>query len=176
MLEKLEPRERLMLTGLLVFLVLILLGFIVSRIVNFRQDKNETAELYRGHVGRMARIRNTLQNLPPAPKLPDKTEMAEKAEALARKQNLQSPDIKSDNIRTVKYERVEVKIRFHGEPLQNILKFVHEVEFGNSLHARVGEFDFSRAVSAKEVYDASLTLYVQKPIVKKNKRRGSGTK
>ena len=163
MLDKLNPRERLLMTGLGALLVLGLLVLGGSKIREMRAKKSDDVGGFRDMLGQISSIRDTIRELPPAPIPPDKTQLVADASRLAEKHKLKATDIRDREETSRRYIVVHVELTFNGVPLKSVLELVHDVEYGKQIAARVSRLVFRRSLPTKEVYDVNLTLSAQKP-------------
>ncbi len=163
MLDKLNPRERLLLTGLIALLAVGVLVLGGRKIREMRAKKSEDVGGFRDMLSQITNIRDTIRELPEAPPPPDKTQLVAAASQLAEKHKLKAQDIRDRDETTPRYIQVHVELTFNGVPLRNVLEFIHDVEYGRQIAARVSRLVFRRSLPTKEVYDVNLTLSAQKP-------------
>ena len=163
MLEKLNPRERLLMTGLLALIAIGLLGLGGSKIRDMRAKKREDVGGFRDMLGQISSIRDTIRELPPAPNPPERTQLVADASRLAEKHKLKATDIRDREETSRRFVQVHVELTFNGVPLMSVLELIHDVEYGKQIAARVSRLVFRRSLPTKEVYDVNLTLSAQKP-------------
>lgn len=163
MLEKLNPRERIMVVALLGALALAVGFLAVRKISGMRERKSDDVRSYRDMLSTITSIRDTIRELPPAPNPPDKTQLVADASRLAQKHNLKAIDIRDREETSRRYVRVHVELTFNGVPLKNVLEMAHDVEYGKQIAARISKLIFRRSLPTKEVYDVNMTLTAQKP-------------
>ncbi len=169
MLDKLNPRERIMVLVLVGVGLVAGLYFVGKKIGDMRAKITKRVAAARKNARKIERIRDTISRLPRAKALDTKLQLMTKASQLAREHDLKSSDIRDRVEKTRRVERVRVEMTFNSVPLAKIMKFIHSVEQEKRINARIGSLVFRRSLPSKEVYDVSLSLMIEKPRERKRK-------
>lgn len=167
MLDKLSQRERLMLIGLLGVGLLGLVFFGGRKVMELRQKISKDVISARERVVKMEKLKNDILSLPSAKSFPDKDNFLAQATSLMTKHGLKATNRRSrvDTSRTE--EIIIVELAFTGTPLQPVIKFLHDVEYGKVVNAQVGGLVFRKPLPKREIYDVKVSLMIRKPKEKK---------
>ena len=164
MLEKLNPRERLLIVAFGGTLLLLLLGFIGLKVKEQRDTIRQSVGEARDDVTRMSRLVADIKGMPAGGPLPDENEFLAKTTQL-----LESMKFTPQNIRSRKEnptrteEQIIVEMTFAGVSLKDAINFLHAVEYGKQIPARVGVLEFRKPLAQREIYDMRITLVITRP-------------
>jgi type II secretory pathway component PulM len=164
MLEKLTPRERLLVVAVGGFFILGLLFFLGLKIVEQRDTIHERVVEARDDVQKMKRLRDQIRAMPASAPLPDENEFLSKTTAMLDRLKLQQQSIRS--IRepgSAGQEIIKVEIIFNLVSMKDIIALLHAVEFGREVPARVSSLDLRKPLAGREVYEVKIHLAITKP-------------
>ncbi len=164
MFDKLNDRERLFIVfGVAIFLLLGLI-FLGKKIGDMRARISEDVAAAREETAKIIRLRDAINNLPSPQSLPDMNQFISQTSQLMEKHSLQAADIRNRTESTArKEEMLIVELTFNGVGLREIIKFLHDVEFGGKVNARVGNLVFRKPLPQREIYDVKISLEIIKP-------------
>lgn len=162
-LEKLNPRERLFLQGLVIFLLILGAGSILRVVVRSRSALHEEAMLSGQRVAQMLRVEKQIVSLPAEKEIPDMNLLKSRVFALLEKYNLKG-DIK-DSVQSLSRseELMSVNISINGTPLQPVISFLYEIEYGGAINATIGDFQFTKPLPERDIYDVRISVGVRRP-------------
>lgn len=164
MLEKLNERERLMLFLLLGVALLAAIFFGGTRVAAVRKKISKDVAKARTQVVQMERLRTAIQSLPTAKSLPDMNRFIEQTTSLMNRHELNASDIRNRMDTSSRTEDVMiVELSFSGAQLHPIMRFLHDVEYGGAINARVGSLIFRKPLPRREIYDVRLSLTIRRP-------------
>lgn len=158
MLDNLNPRERLFIIGGGTVLLFVLLFFGFRMILLRRQKIHDDAIQAKARFSRIERMAATIKSLPPADKLPGINEL--KAEVFSRSERFNlKPDIKEHVEQPSRDEKLIVlDLNIQGAILKDVIDFLHDIEYKNSIKARVRSINLKRSLPGREIYDVKMSL------------------
>lgn len=163
MLEKLNPRERLMVLGMGGLLAAGLVIFGGLKIMEQRESIHERVIEARDDVQKMKRLRDQIRAMPASAPLPDENEFLAKTTAMLDRLKIQQQSIRS--IREPAsggQETVKVEIIFNLISMKDVISLLHAVEFGREVPARVSSLDMRKPLAGREVYEVKIHLAITK--------------
>lgn len=161
MLEKMNPRERLMVLGLAGLLGFVALLFLALKIQEQRQSIRESVNTAAANVQRIKRLRDAINAMPSSAPLPDENQFLTQTTALLDRLKLSPQNIRSHKDSPSRdQEQIAVELTFAGIALKDALAFLHAVEFGREVPARVGNLEFRKPLPNREIYDMRIQLVI----------------
>ncbi|MBM9498879.1 hypothetical protein JWG44_01240 [Leptospira sp. 201903071] len=164
MLEKLEPRERLIVLVGIGAILLLIVFLAVQKIVNIRQGLTERVQDSRTAPVKLDKIiqeYNDFRSLDSSGGDSDVSAIYAKLDEIFLKYGLKekiSTMKDSYAIEDKKYKRTTIDINFRSVTLDNIFRFVYDIEKNKMINARVEYLNFRKPFQGKEVYDVNLKL------------------
>ncbi|MBL8022213.1 MAG: hypothetical protein JNM27_21235 [Leptospirales bacterium] len=161
MLEKMNPRERLMVLGLAGLLGLVALLFLAMKIQEQRESIRDSVNQAAADVQRIKRLRDDIIAMPSSAPLPDENEFLTKTQALLDRLKFTPQNIRSHKDNPSRdQEQIVVELTFAGVALKDAIAFLHAVEFGREVPARIGNFEFRKPLPNREIYDMRIQLVI----------------
>jgi len=167
MFEQLNERERMLVMATGALLGLLLVFFLGFSIYRMRQKIAEEVVAARNDLTAIINIRSDIRSLPSGSEIPEMNDFLSRVSTLIKKHNLDARNISEgrESNRRDQEETLTAELQFSGIPLNNIISFLHDVEYGNQIPAgRVKELTFRKPFPNREIYDIRLVLMVKRPI------------
>ncbi|MDV6237008.1 hypothetical protein CH379_015360 [Leptospira ellisii] len=164
MLEKLEPRERLLVLGGIGLILLILLFLVVRKVVTLRQGLSERVQDSRTAPVKLDKIIqefNDFRSLDSSGGESDVSALYAKLDEIFVKYGLKekiSTMKDSSAVEDKKYNRITIDINFRSVTLDNVFRLIYDIEKNKMVNARVEYLNFRKPFQGKEVYDVNLKL------------------
>jgi len=162
-LEKMTPRERLLVQGFFVFLLIVALFYMIRMITSRRDQLHEEALLSGQKVEKMLRLERQISSLPPAKEIPDRNQLKAQVFSLLDKNGLKG-DIQDGLESVSRTEEILIEnISINGTPLHPVVNFLYDIEYGGSINATIGNFQFRKPLPDREIYDVKISVTVRRP-------------
>ncbi|TGK35014.1 hypothetical protein EHQ12_15540 [Leptospira gomenensis] len=164
MLEKLEPRERLLVLGGIGLILLLILFLAVRKVVTLRQGLSERVQDSRTAPVKLDKIIqefNDFRSLDSTGGETDVSALYAKLDEIFVKYGLKEKisTMKDSNaVEDKKYNRITIDINFRSVTLDNIVRLIYDIEKNKMVNARVEYLNFRKPFQGKEVYDVNLKL------------------
>lgn len=158
MLDKLEPRERLLLfvgAALIAVMGLFVFGRMVA---GMRKRVSEDVAARRAAVQQMIRLRDNISGLKAAREQPNRSQFVADVNNLLSQYGLNASAFNEKQQSAPGRTIYVISMTLRAVSLEALLKYLHAVEYGRRVPASVENIRINRAVSGKEVYDVNLTL------------------
>lgn len=158
MLDKLEPRERILLIGGAALIAVVLL-FVFGRTVSqMRERVSEDVAARRAAVQQMIRLRDNIGSQK-APREPlTRSQFVANVNNLLSQYGLNASAFNEKEQSAPGRKIFVISMTLRSVSLEALLKYLHAVEYARRVPASVENIRINRAVSGKEVYDINLTL------------------
>jgi type II secretory pathway component PulM len=163
MLDKLEPRERLLVfvgAGLIAIVLLVLLG---GRVRSMRERVSEEVAARRAAVQQMVRLRNSIAGLKAPSTPPNRTEFVANVNNLLSQYGLNASAFNEKEQSAPGRTIYVISMTLRAVNLEDLIKYLHAVEYSRRVPAVIENIRINRAVSGKEVYDVNVTLSLSVP-------------
>lgn len=160
MLEKLEPRERTVVIGGAVVALLALAFLGGSWFVRARAQIAQRVQQSRVIAGEMTQLKRQILSMQAANPLPEQSSFLQNVNNSLTKFNLNSSSFQETGTQTQNGQTTYgVNIRLAQVRLEDLIKFLHEMEYPRELPAPVVDnIKIQRAPSGREVYEVTMTI------------------
>ncbi|MEQ9362930.1 MAG: type II secretion system protein GspM [Leptospirales bacterium] len=163
MLDKLEPRERVLLFAGAAVIAVVLL-FVFGRTVSrMRERVSEDVAARRAAVQQMIRLRDNITGLKAPTTPPNRSQFVANVNNLLSQYGLNASAFNEKEQSAPGRTIYVISMTLRSVSLEALLKYLHAVEYGRRVPASVENIRINRAVSGKEVYDINLTLSLSVP-------------
>ncbi|MDF3821525.1 hypothetical protein P3G55_16590 [Leptospira sp. 96542] len=164
MFDRLNDRERILVTGLIVVVGLLGVYTILSLLVGLRESLTEEIFETRSQATQMDRVireYNFLKGLQTGGSEEDVSIMYSKLDQILVRYNLK------DKVQTMKdtnnsikkeYIKISIDVSFRSVVLQDIMKLIYDIEKNKQIQAKVDLLTFRKPFVEKEVYDVNLRI------------------
>ncbi|MCB1179441.1 MAG: hypothetical protein KDK36_17800 [Leptospiraceae bacterium] len=163
MLNNLDDRERLIVFGGIGLVIVLLFVNVVIKVFKFRNDLTEELIESKGNfiaMDRAIKDYNFYRSLKTGEE-EDANQIFAKLDTIMVRYALKEKlyDIPKDSRTTEQrnYERLSIEIHFRSVVLQDIMKFIYDIEMNKQLNGKVTNLNF-RKVMGKELYDVNLRI------------------
>ncbi|EMJ95587.1 hypothetical protein [Leptospira alstonii] len=164
MLDKLEPRERLIVLGGIGAILLLIVFMTIRKVVTLRQGLTESVQDSRTAPVKLDKIIqefNDFRSLDSSGGEADVSAVYAKLDEIIVRYGLKEKisTMKDFNsIEDKKYNRITIDINFRSVTLDNIFRLIYDIEKNKMINARVEYLNFKKPFQGKEVYDVNLKL------------------
>ncbi|MCG6168059.1 hypothetical protein LFX25_09500 [Leptospira sp. FAT2] len=164
MLEKLEPRERLIVLGGIGLILLLIVFMAIRKVVTLRQGLTERVQDSRTAPVKLDKIIqefNDFRSLDSSGGETDVSAIYAKLDEIFVRYGLKekiSTMKDSNSIEDKKYNRITIDINFRSVTLDNVFRLIYDIEKNKMINARVEYLNFRKPFQGKEVYDVNLKL------------------
>mgnify|MGYP001796181217 CR=1 FL=1 len=158
MFEKLEPRERLFLFGggaLILVLLLVFFGLMIRRA---RVQVEEDVAQRRAMLNQIAALKSSIDSLEDSGAPPNRSQFVASVNSLLSQYGLNVSDFKDDERTDPTGTTYVVNMRLRAVKLDDLMRYLHAIEYGRRTSASIESIRISRSVSSQEVYDVKLQL------------------
>ena len=163
MLEKLNPRERLLLIyigGSAAVLILIYLAvLLITKRFELRDESSKAIQ----NIHKMSRLERQIASLPPMQNVPDLNQLKSQIFNALEKNGLKGNISDRTESISKKEEMLIVNININGVQFSSVMDFVYDIEYGRGINASIGKLTFNRPLAERELYDVKISVYVRKP-------------
>ena len=163
MLDKLEPRERLLLAVGAVVVSLALIFFFGRMISRMRERVSEDVASRRAAVQQMIRLRDSIVGTKAPSRPPNRSQFVADVNNLLSSNGLNASAFNEKEQSAPGRTIYVISMTLRAVNLEDLLKYLHAIEYGRRVPAVIENIRINRAVSGKEVYDVNLTLSLSVP-------------
>ncbi|EMY79093.1 hypothetical protein LEP1GSC060_1023 [Leptospira weilii serovar Ranarum str. ICFT] len=175
MLDKLEPRERLIVLGGIGAILLLIVFMTIRKVVTLRQSLTESVQDSRTAPVKLDKIIqefNDFRSLDSSGGETDVSGVYAKLDEIIVRHGLKEKISTMKDFNSVeekKYNRITIDINFRSATLDNVFRLIYDIEKNKMINARVEYLNFKKPFQGKEVYDVNLKLstYSRVPGVKR---------
>ncbi|WP_411822687.1 hypothetical protein [Leptospira sp. 'Mane'] len=164
MFDRLNDRERMLVIGAVFLVAALGIYTILSVFVDLRNKLTE--EIYETRsqatqLDRVIREFNYLKSLQTGGSEEDVSVMYSKLDQIMVRYNLK------DKVQTMKdtttvirkdYNKIQIDVSFRSVLLQDIIKFIYDIEKNKQVQAKVDYLTFRKPFAEKEIYDVNLKV------------------
>lgn len=160
MWDKLNQRERLLLSFTLVFVFLVGIIFMGRLISQKRSELKQNIEKTRQELQMLIRLRDNIASIPNISNLPNRNELL-----TIITQKLQELQITPNNIRDREEKSgnkkiVIVELSFNGINLQKLFQFIYDIEY-NRNGIKINELLIRKPLPGRDIFDVRMNIYVE---------------
>ncbi|EMY68750.1 MULTISPECIES: hypothetical protein [Leptospira] len=164
MFDRLNDRERVLVTGLISFVALLGIYTIITLFSDLRNSLTEEifeTRTQATELDRVIREYNYLRGLQSGGSEEDVSVMYSKLDQILVRYNLK------DKVQTMKdtsnviqkdYNKITIDVSFRSVLLQDIIKLVYDIEKNKQIQAKVDLLSFRKPFAEKEIYDVNLKV------------------
>ncbi len=163
MLDKLEPRERMLLFGGVALVLTVLLFFGGARVREMRQRVSEDVADKREAVQTMQRLSGAISSMKPPQALPSKSQFFANVTNLLSQYNLKGSGVNQKEQSAPGRTIYQVSMTMRAVRMEDLLRYLHAIEYERRVPANIDRIRVNRAVSGREVYDVNLTVSISLP-------------
>ncbi len=163
MLQRLNPRERVLLFLVLILITLLIIFYSFQFFSKKKKEFSEEIQKSRNQLQRLIRIKENIANIPKVPNLPDRNQFLNLVSQKLQELQLTPNSIRDreEKIGKDTYKMIIIDLSFNGISLQKLFQFLYEMEY-NQRGIKVREIMIRKPLPGRDIFDVRLSIYVQK--------------
>jgi general secretion pathway protein M len=163
MLSKLDDKERLLVIGFVLTLILLLILHILFKVIDYRNDLTERVNESRSGFNAMDKAiqdYNFYRSLKSGEDEKISDTFAKLDQILVRYSLKEKVYNQRDftNIVEKQYNRTSIEFTFKSVVLQDVMKMIYDIEVNKQVSGKVTNFTFRKTMAGKELYDVTLRV------------------
>lgn len=163
MLQKLNPREKVLLFVVIILITILLFFYSFQIISKKRREVIEGIRKSRNELQTILRIKENISNIPKISNLPDKNQFLNLVSQKLQEIQLTPSSIRDreEKIGKDSSKMIIIDLSFNGISLQKLIQFLYEMEY-NQRGIKVREIIIRKPLPGRDIFDVRLSIYVQK--------------
>jgi general secretion pathway protein M len=163
MLNKLNEREKLMVIGAGVFLIVFFLGFIFYTIITRRNDLSEEISGYRSDLNQLDTIikKYNYYKAIKSNDAEDTSKVYAKLDTVLTRYGLKGDRTTLKDFQSVtqkEFNKFTIEINMKQVRLNDVFKMIYDIEVNKEINSKVDYFTFVKALAGKEEYDVVMKI------------------
>ncbi len=160
MWDKLNQRERFLLTLTLLFVFIIGIFFMIRLISQKRSELKQNIEKTRLELQTLIRLRDDISRIPNISNLPNRNELLTLITQKLQELQLTPNNIRDREEKSGNKKIVTVELSFNGINLQKLFQFIYEIEY-NRNGIKISELLIRKPLPGRDIYDVRMNIYVE---------------
>ena len=163
MLDKLQPRERLVLIVGSILVGVTLFGLGAVKLLSLRAEKRETALQLERLADQVERQVRQIQQMRESGQPPGSDQFKGEIARLLQNNNLQTQQFDLDDEEAAGMVRYTLQVRMSQVPLHKMFRVLYSLEYAQPYPVEVSFLQLRRSVSARDVYEVSIKISTTVP-------------
>ncbi len=163
MWEKLNQREKILLTLVSIFLFILFLFFIYKFISKRKLELEQNLQKTRRELQTLISLKETINSIPQVPNIPSRNEFLSLITTRLQEHKLNPSNIRDREEQIGKNQNkvIFIELSFNGVLLEQLLPFIHQIE-NEQKGIKVKELLIRKPLPGRDIFDIRLSLYVEK--------------
>lgn len=160
MWEKLNQRERFLLSLTLFFLFIVVIVFMIRFISQKRSELKQSIEKSRMELQTLIRLRDNIASIPNISNLPNRNELLTLITQKLQQLQLSPNNIRDREEKSGNKKIVMVELSFNGINLKKLFEFIYEIEY-NQNGIKINELLIRKPLPGRDIFDVRINIYVE---------------